>query len=368
MEVRSLSPVKIAIVGAGAIGPRHAQAVKQNPDTILACIVDPTPSAISTAIQLGTTYYPSVQAMLRSAKQKPDAAIVCSPNHTHVEISTTLLSAGIHVLCEKPLATDSASGRALVAHAAAQQQHLLTGHHRRFNPYVVAAKRILGSKECSLGQVTAVSGLWALHKPHDYFNPPAQWHRSADEGGPVMINLIHDIDVLHYLLGSRVQRVAAFEATKMRGYDAEEGGAIILHFANGVVGTFVLSDAVVSPHTFEMGTGENPIIPRTGRDAYRIFGTDGTLSIPDLKRSFYAGSKEKSWSNEIQEVTENLEEWLSEEERRKIPFELQIDHLVQVLRGKQQAVCTGLDGLAAVCVAEAVRIALRTGQVVTVAE
>ncbi|PSR80312.1 oxidoreductase [Coniella lustricola] len=366
MEATAPSPVKIAIIGAGVIGPRHAQAVKQNSNTLLVCIVDPTPTAISTAIRLGTSYYPSVAAMLQSSKPKPDVAIVCSPNHTHVDISTTLLSAGIHVLCEKPLSTDSASGRALVAHAAAQQLHLLTGHHRRFNPYVVAAKRILSNKECSLGHITAVSGLWALHKPQEYFNPPAQWHRSADEGGPVMINLIHDIDVLHFLLDSRVHRVAAFEATKRRGYDAEEGGAVILHFENGVVGTFVLSDAVVSPHAFELGTGENPIIPRTGRDAYRIFGTDGTLSIPDLRRAFYGANQDKSWINEVQEVSERLEDWLSQEERGKIPFELQIDHLVEVVRGNQEAVCTGQDGLAAVRVAEAVKIALRTGQVVTV--
>lgn len=366
MDSSSPSPVKIAVIGAGEIGPRHARAVKQDAGARLVCLVDPSPLGIRAATQLGTAYCPSIQAMLNSPSMKPDAAIICAPNHVHVPLATELLSAGVNVLCEKPLAVDGASGKDLVEHAATVKRHLLTAHHRRFNRYVVAAKRILDRDTQSIGEITAVSGLWTLHKPKDYFDAPMEWHRSAESGGPVMINLIHDIDVLHYLLGSKVKRVAAFEARKQRNHPAEEGGAIILHFENGIVGTFVLSDAVVSDHAFEMGTGENPIIPQTGKDAYRIFGTEGTLSIPDLKRAFYAGGLQKSWSNEISEVTEDLDSLLSDQERVKAPFELQVAHLVRVVRGQEKPVCSGEDGLAAVKVAEAVKKALSTGQVVDV--
>ncbi|KAJ4390848.1 hypothetical protein N0V93_004447 [Gnomoniopsis smithogilvyi] len=366
MESSPQPKVKIAVIGAGEIGPRHARAVKSNPDAQLVCLVDPNPIAIRAATQLGTTYCPTIQAMLSSPTRKPDAAIVCVPNHLHVEIATELLSAGVNVLCEKPLTVDSASGRTLVEHAAAMKVHLLTAHHRRFNPYVIAAKRIIDRDTNSIGQITAVSGLWTLYKPKDYFDAPMEWHRSAESGGPVMINLIHDIDVLHYLLGSKVKRVAAFETTKQRKYPAEEGGAIILHFENGVVGTFLLSDAVVSDHAFEMGTGENPIMPQTGKDVYRIFGTEGTLSVPDLRRTFYAEGLQKSWSSEISQLTDKLEDILSEEERGKVPFELQVNHLVKVVKGEEQPVCSGEDGLAAVKVAEAVKKALSSGEVVQV--
>ncbi|KAG8157875.1 hypothetical protein KVR01_012147 [Diaporthe batatas] len=307
--------------------------------------------------------------MLASPSGKPDAAIVCTPNKTHVTLSKELLSAGIHVLCEKPLSVDIPSGESLVAHARAHPTlRLLAGHHRRFNPYVVATKRILESKTHSIGEITAVSGLWALYKPPSYFEPPAEWRRSGESGGPVWINLIHEIDILHFLLGSKVVRVAAFETPRRRGHDAEEGGAIILHFENGVAGTFLLSDAVVSPHAFEMGTGENPAIPRTGRDVYRILGTNGTFSVPDLRRSFYdvADGGERSWNNELSEETETLDAWLTEEERTKVPFELQVAHFVRVIRDGEKPLCTGEDGLAAVRVAEAVREAMRTGRVVHV--
>lgn len=365
MALSSTHPVKLAIIGAGLIGPRHAQAALKNTDITLIALVDPSPASVQLAAEFKTRYYPSIDTLLEDASNKPDAALVCSPNSTHVAISQQLLSAGIHVLCEKPLSADITSGQSLIAHAAAQlgNLRLLTAHHRRFNPYVVAAKRILKSDISSVGTITAVSGLWTLYKPDPYFDPPTEWRRTA---GPVMINLIHDIDVLHYLLDSKVVRVAAFAAAKRRGFEAEEGGAILLHFANGIVATFVLSDALVSPHAFEMGTGENPMVPATGRDVYRIFGTDGTLSVPDLKRSFYAKGVEKSWSSQLTEVTERMEDWLSEEERRKVPFELQMAHLVKVLRGQEEPVCSGEDGLAAVRVAEAVRTALQTGGIVDV--
>jgi predicted dehydrogenase len=369
MAASSESLVKIAIIGSGVIGPRHAKAVLQDPNASLHCIVDPNLAAESVTTDLRTKHYPSIALMLASPSGKPDAAIVCAPNKTHVALSKQLLSAGIHVLCEKPLSVDVPSGESLVAQARAHPSlHLLAGHHRRFNPYVVATKRILESKTHSIGQITAVSGLWTLYKPQSYFDPPTEWRRSGESGGPVWINLIHEIDTLHYLLGSRIVLVAAFEAPKRRGHGAEEGAAIILRFDNGVVGTFVLSDAVVSPHAFEMGTGENPIIPRTGKDVYRIFGTEGTLSVPDLQRSFYntADGTEKSWGNELSHVTEPMEAWLSEDERDKVPFELQVSHFIRVIREGEKPVCSGEDGLAAVSVAEAIRAALRTGRVINV--
>lgn len=106
-------PVHIAIVGAGLIGPRHAEAVRAHPHASLACIVDPNPSAISVAENLGCPLYESTEQLFSHSDQV-DGAIVCTPNHTHVAISKALLKGGIHVLCEKPLAVDVQSGKELV--------------------------------------------------------------------------------------------------------------------------------------------------------------------------------------------------------------------------------------------------------------
>lgn len=352
--------LKIAIIGAGLIGPRHAQSVIANPSTELIALVDPAPTGEATAKKLNTNFYSSVAALLASP-HRPDAAIVCTPNHTHVPIAKDLLAGGVHVLLEKPVSDTLETGRSLLEFARAPQNahlKLLVGHHRRFNPYVRATKAVLDSG--SLGQLIAINGLWTLYKPNSYFAAPTDWRASSARGGGVIpINLVHDIDLMHHLFGPIV-RIQAEKTLPQRAHpphDADEGAALTMRFASGVVGTFLVCDATPSAHNFESGTGENPMIPRaldaSASDFYRIFGSDASLSVPDLTRWSY-GSAEKSWANAL--VAEKIA--LPDEEA---PFDLQLAHFVDVVRGRVEPSCSGEEGLRALVVCQAVRTAMRTG-------
>jgi predicted dehydrogenase len=368
--------VKIVIIGAGLIGPRHAESVVKCPDASLYAIVDPSPQAEAVAQHFNVPLYRDIDELLSAAGSNndndkasngnnnpnnglPDAAIVCTPNATHVPLSKRLLAEGIHVLVEKPVAITVESGLDLLRHAKAHESisgvQALAGHHRRFNPYVVAAHRALSSN--SIGKPLAVSGLWVLRKPAAYYEAPTAWRASQDGGGPVLINLVHEIDILHYLLGPIV-RVYAEQTLSTRGHDAEEGAAIVLKFESGVVGTFLLCDSAPSAHSFEAGTGENPIIPQSGRDFYRIFGSEGTLSVGDMKVERFREGGEGAWSDEV--VEEDVEVG------GEVPFDEQVGHLVRVVRGLERPRCSIGDGLRAVVVAEAVRRAMRTGVPVNV--
>ena len=179
----------------------------------------------------------------------------------------------------------------------------------------------------------------------EYFNPPTEWRR-LDSAGPILINLIHEIDILHHLFGPIV-RVYAEKTISQRGHAAEEGAAITLKFEGGIVGTFLLSDAVISPHNFEAGTGENPVIPKEGRDFYRIMGSEASLSVPDMMRWTYPDGR-KDWA-------EKLRYEIIEVPDMKIPFELQIEHFVKVIKGEERPSCSGIEGLRAVLVCEAIR-------------
>lgn len=106
------TPVKLAIVGTGLIGPRHAEAIVRDANAELVCIVDPNPAAKAIAEKIGCAYHESIQRMLDSSR--PDGALVCTPNDTHVALSKQLLRGGLHVLCEKPISIDSQSGKELV--------------------------------------------------------------------------------------------------------------------------------------------------------------------------------------------------------------------------------------------------------------
>lgn len=119
-----------------------------------------------------------------------------------------------------------------------------------------------------------------------------------------------------------------------------------------------------SSHNFEAGTGENPTIPRAtapGKDFYRIFGSDGNLSLGagEVKVEAYGKGVEKSWLNALEERSLGVD-------RERIPFDKQVENLVGVVRGIESPRCTGEDGLSALVVCEAVIKAMESGQAVDI--
>lgn len=360
------STINIVVVGAGLIGPRHAQSVLKNPSTHLVGLIDPLPSTSSVAQSLGTSYYPTIEACLQATSttpgSAPHAAIICTPNHTHADVARQLLSHNLHILLEKPVSHDLASGASLL-HFARQPEHshlkILAGHHRRFNPYIAATKSILDSG--SLGTIIAINGLWTLFKPDSYF-AAAPWRRAPTTGGVLAINLVHDIDCLQYLFGP-VVRIHAEKTPPQRPnppHAADEGAALTLRFAGGAVGSFLVCDASPSPHSFEAGTGENPTVPRTGRDFYRIFGAEASLSVPDMTRWSYDGRAAKSWTEELESQR------LEVPDEAAAPFDLQLAHFVDFIAGDVEARCSLEEGLRALVVVRAAQRALETGETVEV--
>lgn len=343
--------IKVAVIGAGLIGPRHARTVASSSETSLVAIVDPAPAGASLAVELKVPHYKSISEMLQSS-DTPEAAVICTPNHTHVPISRELSTAGVHILIEKPFSTDIPSGRELLEHLRKSEVKALVGHHRRFNPYMVEAKRIVSSG--TLGRIISMSGLWTLYKPMDYFD--MEWRR-GETGGVVLINMIHEVDLLHHLFGP-ITRVHAERTVSQRGFDAEEGAALTLRFRSGAVGSFVLADGVPSPYNFESGTGENPLIPKTGQDFYRVFGTEGTLSVPDMSIWSYKDDVVKSWHSELARDQLPVQEG--------VPFELQLAHFCKVIRGEETPSCSAQAGLAALLVCQAIKEALRDNTTVEI--
>jgi predicted dehydrogenase len=344
-------PLRVAVVGgSGLVGQRHCEHVAKNYSIAqLVAIVDPSEAATQVAERHAVPLYTSIDSLLTSP-DKPEAAIVCTPNHTHVALCTQLARGGLlGLLCEKPLSTTIESGRSLIQVADQHDVQLLVGHHRRFNPWMIACKDVVDSGV--LGQITAVSGLWMTIKPDSYFEGRLNWRASRSRGGGVsLINFIHEIDLMHYLFGP-VVRIHAEKTISRRAPDAsdaaEEGAAITMRFNSGIVGTFIISDNVASPHSFEQGTGENPMLPRTGSDVYRIFGTKGTLSFPDMTLSTYEG--EPTWEKEM--VTKTV----MVKDRQVAPFDTQLKHFVAVCRGNESPSCSGEDGLRALMVCAAIR-------------
>ncbi|CAH1693865.1 Predicted dehydrogenase [Hyphomicrobiales bacterium] len=344
-----MEPVKLAIMGAGLIGSRHAQHVAADPGAILSAIIDPAPAGEMVAGALGAAWYANLGACLQA--DRPDGVIIATPNQLHVANGLELVAAGIPALVEKPIADDVAAATRLVEAAENAGVPLLVGHHRRYNPMIRKAKDIIDSGE--IGQVLAIAGQFWLMKPDDYFN--TAWRREPG-GGPVFLNLIHDVDLFRYLCGE-ITSVQALESNAVRGYAVEETAVIILRFDNGILATISASDSVVAPWSWELTTGENPAYPRQEASCYHIGGTHGSLTIPQLE--LWSNRGKRSWWEPLQ--------------RERIPFppddplKLQIRHFCDVIRGHATPIVSGREGLNTLRVIEAVKQAARNGMAVEIA-
>ena len=339
-------PVRLSVMGAGLIGKRHIQHIIERPEAVLSSIIDPMPAARDLAETLGVAWFASFQDI--PAEKMPEGVVIATPNQMHVANGLDCIAAGIPALVEKPLADDLAGAEMLVDAAERQGVPLLTGHHRRHNPMIQRAKAEIDSGR--LGQLVSVHGMFWLLKPDDYFD--LAWRREKG-AGPVLVNLIHDVDLLRYLVGE-VEAVQAAQSNRIRGNEVEETAVIILHFANGALGTVNVSDTIQAPWSWEFTTGENTAYSHTPETCYQIGGTKGSLAIPQL--DFWRHPTAASWWAPIER--ERLSYTPAD------PLGLQIANFCAVIRGTSEPVVSGREGLKTLKVIEAVKRAALSGATV----
>src|SRR5258707_921819 len=246
-----MPPTRIAVIGAGLIGRKHLAILRDDPAFEVAGIADPSPQAGAYARENGFALFSETEALLD--RTRPDGVIVASPNVTHRETALAIIARGIPAIVEKPLADTIADALAIVRAAAQAKVPVLTGHHRRHNPIMQAARDFVRAGH--LGQLVAVTATWLCRKPGDYFD--VAWRREPG-GGPVLINAIHDIDCLRMVCGD-IESVQASASHNARGFPVEDTAAAVPTFPNGALRTFIVSDPAPRPGNSEATSRESPI-------------------------------------------------------------------------------------------------------------
>jgi len=346
------SPLQIAVAGAGAIGLAHIQAIAHNPRCLLSGIVDPSPNAGAVAKIHSVPLFATLDALL--AQHKPDAIILATPNALHVPQALQCIAAGVPVLLEKPIATTVQEAQTLVDQVEATQAKVLIGHHRAHSAIMAQAKQVVSSGK--LGALVSVMGSALFFKPDSYFND-GPWRREVG-GGPILINLIHEVHNLRMLCGDIVA-VQAFASNVTRGFAVEDTVAINLRFASGVLGTFMLSDTAACARSWEQTSQENKAYASyDDEDCYVVSGTRGSLSVPTMRLKTYARDEDRSWMKPFEVSSVDL--W------RDDPLVRQIDHLCDVVQGHAQPLVTARDGLNNLRVTEAISLAAKTGVLVDI--
>jgi predicted dehydrogenase len=105
-------------------------------------------------------------------------------------------------------------------------------------------------------------------------------------------------------LCGEISSVQAFASNAVRGFPVEDTAAISLRFANGALGTFMLSDTAAVPRSWEQTTQEDASFAAyPDEDCYVVAGTHGSMAIPTMRLKTYANTLERSWSKPFQSET-----------------------------------------------------------------
>lgn len=348
-----MSRTRIAVAGAGTIGQAHMGVAQASPRCSLSAVVDPSPAAQALAERAGVPWYASLDDLL--ARDRPDGVVLATPNALHVPQALQCIAAGLPVLLEKPIATTVAEGHLLVEAVAKTGARVLIGHHRAHSPIMAKARQVVASGQ--LGRLVSVMGSATFYKPDSYF-AESPW-RSEIGGGPILLNMIHEVHNLRMLCGD-ITAVQAFKSHATRGFPVEDTVAINLRFANGVLGSFMLSDAAACPRSWEQTSQENKAYPsHDDEDCYVIAGTDGCLSVPTMRLKTYPRAEDRSWWKPFEVGTVGLV--------RDDPLKHQIEQFGAVVRGEASPLVTARDGLDNLRVTEAIAEAATTGRVVELA-
>ena len=337
--------IKIVVIGTGLMGLQHIKAITRSNKTDIHSIVGINDSAKNLSKKFKVPLYKSTKELL--LKKKPDAAIIATPNQLHEKHTIDLLKLKIPVLLEKPISDNIKAAKRIVNISKRYKTPLLIGYHRRHNSIIHKVKKIISSGK--IGKIVSANVLCWLYKHKDYYKE--KW-RVKRGGGPLGINLVHDIDMICYLLGN-IKYVQAFTSNKTRKFKVEDTATVNIVFKSGALCTLNISDTIVAPWSYELTAGENPVYPATNQSAYFIGGTQGSIQFPNLKNWYY--KKERSWWKKI---------FTNQDKMKKDNDTLvnQINHFSDVVKKKVKAKVNGSDGLVSLKIFSAIIKSSKTGR------
>ncbi|MDT8903831.1 Gfo/Idh/MocA family protein [Anaeroselena agilis] len=248
------------LIGCGRIAKNHLQAISSHKYARLAAVCDIDAGRLAEVKeQYGSTAYIDYREMIKDPKI--EIVNICTPSGLHAKMAIEAMNAGKHVLVEKPMAMSLHEANAMIDAADQNGVKLGVVHQNRFNKAIVKVRQAL--EEGRFGKLThgALTVRW--HRDKNYYDQ-APWRGTwAQDGGCLMNQSIHNIDLLQWMMGP-VESVFAYTATNAREIEGEDAAVAVLRFKNGAFATIEASTTVY---------------PRNLEETLHIFGTTGTAGV-----------------------------------------------------------------------------------------
>ncbi len=299
--------IRIGIVGCGQIGRWHLDSYKKNPQAKVVGVADTDfKRAEAFAKEVGATPYSSHTEMI--VGKVLDGVSLCTVPSSHKDIVVDLLNAGIHVLCEKPLAVSLKQADEMTKKADETKRLLLTAFKFRFFDEVIKAQTLIN--QGGLGKVVSFRLMFG-----GYLDMTGSWfvQKQLSGGGVIMDNGPHAVDLVRFLFGD-IRSVVA-HAARYQKIEVEDSALLMFHMKNGAIGSVDLtwSNGVPSKHYME------------------IYGENGTMLLDYDGLSY----RFKSWN-----------EWKREPNTVDVrtAFGRQINHFIDAIRGVDRLRLDSEDG------------------------
>ena len=311
--------LRAGLVGIGSIGRHHARVLASLPGVDFVGVSDPAGDIHNVA--QGRPVYKSVSELITNGI---DYAIVAVPTNYHLEVGSELASAGIHALVEKPISYDTVTSKALAKVFEDADLVGAVGHVERYNPALQEARRRLEQLGSLYQVVTRRQGSFPT--------------RIADVG--VVLDLAtHDIDLTSWLTSQRYKSVSAHTAHRT-GNKHEDLVAIIGTLSDGTIANHLVNWLSPLKERVTIITGENGAFVADTLTADLTFYANGTVI------------SEWDGVTQFRGVSEGdvIRYAISKQE----PLRLEHENFRDSVLGKSADIVTMREGLATICVAEAV--------------
>ncbi|NPV90662.1 MAG: Gfo/Idh/MocA family oxidoreductase [Firmicutes bacterium] len=256
-----MDKLNFAIIGCGRIAPRHAEAITRNEKANLVAVCDIIEERAQEFVSRygASRYYTDYRQLL----ERPDIDVVdvCTPSGLHAQMGIDAARARKHVVMEKPMAMSLEDADTLIRSGKENGVLLTVCHQNRFNPAVQKLRQAL--EEGRFGKLTHGSAVIRWFRPQDYYEQ-AKWRGTwAMDGGCLMNQSIHNIDLLLWMMGP-VESIFGYTARQLRNIEAEDVGVAVLKFRSGALG--VIESSVT-------------VYPRNLEETLNIFGEKGTVVL-----------------------------------------------------------------------------------------
>ncbi len=344
--LHSIPPIKnriirIAIVGCGRISENHIKAIALYSDRAkIVAFCDTIPQKIESAKKFLTQSLPNnvtqditpksffnYNELIKASNETDlniDLLILATPSGLHASQVILAAQAGIHVCTEKPMATRWSDGLKMVKACDEAQTHLFVVKQNRFNSTLQLVKKQLEINRFGNLAMVTINVFW--HRPQDYYDQ-AKWRGTWElDGGALMNQASHYVDLLTWLIGP-LESLSASVATISRNIESEDTAALQLKWRNGALGTMA-----VTMLTY----------PKNLEGSITILGDKGTVRIGGK-----AVNKIEHWDFMDKNPDDLLVEDASYETSSIYGFghPLYYSNLIDVLNGKAEAMCNGREGL-----------------------